>query len=86
MNRPRDISWRSIFTRPAKLFPLGEDIESFESVKCPKCGHVEKSDELRSFGIIPGSNTGIKVVLGILLFAIILFGAWLINVFVPASG
>jgi rubredoxin len=48
MNRPREISWRSIFTRPAKLFPLGEDIESFESVKCPKCGQVEKSESTRT--------------------------------------
>ena len=44
-NRPRDISWKSLFTRPPSLFPLGEDIESFwihprfkkEHQTCPRC-------------------------------------------------
>ena len=84
-NRPRDISWKSIFTRPATLFPLGEDIESFELVKCQKCGHVEKSSEFRIFGFIPGSKRNIKLVLGGLLVAILLFGYWLLEVFAPAS-
>jgi len=74
MNRPRDISWQSIITRPGKFFPLGEDIESFASVKCPKSGHVEKSDQLRVFGFIPGAIRIIRIVLGILLGTIILFG------------
>jgi DNA-directed RNA polymerase subunit RPC12/RpoP len=79
-NRPRDISWKSILTRPAKPLPLGEDIESFELVKCPKCGHVEKSDELRLFGLIPGSNRNVKLVLGVLFVVILLFGYWLLRV------
>jgi DNA-directed RNA polymerase subunit RPC12/RpoP len=85
-NRSRDISWKSIFTRPSALFPLGEDIESFESVKCPKCGYVENSSEFRIFGFIPGSKRNIKLVLCGLLVAILLFGYWLFAVFSPAFG
>ena len=62
-NRPRDISWKSLFTRAAEVFPLRKDIGSFDLVKCPKCGHVEKSEEFRIFGFIPGSSRNIKLVL-----------------------
>jgi hypothetical protein len=55
-NRPRDISWKSLFTRPPSPFPLGEDIELFALATCPKCGHTEKSHEFRIFGFIPGSK------------------------------
>jgi hypothetical protein len=84
-NRPQDISWRSLITGLAELFPLGKDIGSFELVKCPKCGHVEKSEELRIFGLIPGSNTNIKLVLFVFLLVLLLFGYWLLRVFLPAS-
>jgi hypothetical protein len=84
-NRPRDISWKSLFTRPPSLFPLGEDIESFALVTCPKCGHTEKSDAFRIFGFIPGSKRNIKLVLGVLLVVIFLFGYWLLEGFLPAS-
>lgn len=40
-------SWLSIFTRPAKMLPLGDDIESFGAVKCPKCGHLENGRKPR---------------------------------------
>jgi hypothetical protein len=84
-NRPRDISWKSLFTRPATLFPLGEDIESFEFVKCPKCGHMEKSEEFRIFGFIPCSKRNIQLVLGVVLVAVLSFGYWLLAVVSPAS-
>jgi hypothetical protein len=76
-NRAGDLSWRSIFTRPAKMLPLGDDIESFGSVKCPKCGHIENGPQLHLFGIIPGKQ--VKWVLGALLVLILLFGYWLIQ-------
>lgn len=84
-NRPRDISWKSLITGPAELFPLGKDIGSFDLVKCPKCGHVEKSKEFRIFGLIPGSRRNIKLVLLGLVVALGLFGYWLLEVFLPAS-
>jgi hypothetical protein len=62
-NRARDISWKSLIKRRAELFPLGGDFSSFDLVKCPKCDHVEKSEELRIFGLIPGSSRNIKLVL-----------------------
>ena len=76
-NRATDISWRSIFTRPVKILPLGDDIESFELVKCPNCGHIEKAPELRLFGVIPARR--VKLVLGALLCVIVAFGYWLIR-------
>jgi hypothetical protein len=71
--------------RPTELFPIGKDIGSFNLVKCPKCGHVEKSGEFRIFGLIPGSSRNIKLVLFGLLIVLILFGYWLLEVFLPAS-
>ena len=76
-NRGRDVSWKSILTRPAKLLPLGEDIESFDRVKCPNCGHVETATELRVFGVFPGRH--VKLVLGALFILILAFGYWLIR-------
>jgi DNA-directed RNA polymerase subunit RPC12/RpoP len=76
-NSLRDLSWKSVFTRAVKPLPLGEDIQSFDLVKCPDCGHVEKASELRIFGIVPGSQ--IKVVLGALLVVVIMFGYWLLK-------
>ena len=78
-NRPRDTSWKSLFTRPAELLPLGEDISSFDLVKCPKCGHIETSGELRIFGVIPGSTKNLQLVLVGLLAALIVFGYWLVH-------
>jgi DNA-directed RNA polymerase subunit RPC12/RpoP len=76
-SRASDLSWHSIFTRPVKALPLGEDIESFELVKCPKCGHTEGAPELRLFGVIPAKR--VKLVLGVLFVLILAFGYWLIR-------
>ena len=76
-NRARDLSWHSIFTRPVKALPLGDDIEAFESVKCPKCGHMEDAPELRLFWVIRAKR--IKLVLGALFVLILAFGYWLIR-------
>jgi hypothetical protein len=84
-NRARDNSCKSMITRPAELFPLGEDIGSFDLVKCPKCGHVDKSEEFQIFGLIQGSSRNIKLVLFGFLIALVLFGYWLLKVFLPAS-
>jgi len=75
--RPKDISWNTLFTRPNIVLPLGEDINTYDVVKCPKCDHVEKAPELKVFGVIPGSN--IKLVLAGLLIIILVFGYWLLN-------
>lgn len=74
-NRAGDLSWTSIFTRQNSAVPLGEDIESFDKVRCPGCGQVESAPELRIFGVIPGNR--IKFVLGALLIVILAFGYWL---------
>jgi hypothetical protein len=79
------MSWKSLITRPAELFPLGKDIGDFELVKCPKCGHVEKSEEFRIFGMIPGSSRNIKLVLFGFLIVLVLFGYWLLRVSLPDS-
>lgn len=76
-NRATDLSWHSVFTRPVKALPLGEDIESFELVKCPKCGHMEGAPELRLFAVIPAKR--IKLVLGALFVLILAFGYWLVG-------
>jgi hypothetical protein len=76
-NRTNDLSWKSIFTRPIKAFSLGEDIESFDLVKCPTCGHIEGSSQLKIFGAIPGSR--VKLVLAALLICILAFGWWLVR-------
>lgn len=76
-NRLRDVSWKSILTRPVKLLPLGDDIESFDLVKCPNCGHVETASELRVLGIFPARH--VKLVLGALFLLILVFGYWLIR-------
>ncbi len=75
--RPQDVSWKTLFTRPNKALPLGEDINTFDVVKCPKCGHEEKAPELKIFGVIPGNN--IKLVLWGLLIIILVFGYWLVK-------
>jgi hypothetical protein len=75
--RPQELSWKTLFTRPNKAFPLGEDINTFDLVKCPRCGHTERAPELKVFGVIPGSN--IKLVLGGLLLVILVFGYWLVQ-------
>ena len=76
-HRKRDLSWLSIVTRPVKPFPLGDDIEAFDLVRCPDCGHVESASELRLFGVIPAKH--VKVVLGVLLLLILVFGYWQIR-------
>lgn len=75
--RIKDISWVSIFTRPVKPLPLGDDIETFDVVKCPHCGYSERASELKVFGIFPGGR--IKLVLGALLVIVVVFGYWLIS-------
>jgi hypothetical protein len=61
------------------MLPLGDDINTFDLVNCPKCGQIEIDPELRVFGRIPASK--LKLVLGGLLVAIILFGYLLLSVF-----
>ncbi len=75
--RQRNLSWRTLFTRPNQALPLGHDINEFVSVRCPRCGHIERAPELRVFGVFPGAS--IKIVLGALLAMILLFGFWLIR-------
>ena len=41
--------------------PYGPEAQKI--IECPKCGHVEKSEEFRIFGLIPGSKRNIKLVL-----------------------
>lgn len=76
-SRIKDLSWTSIFSRPNKPLPLGEDIEVFNLVKCPQCGNLEQSTELKVFGVFPGNS--IKLVLAVFLAIIIMFGFWLVN-------
>ncbi len=75
--RTKDMSWTSLFSRPAKPLPLGDDIEAFNVVKCPYCGYSERASELKVFGIFPGGR--IKLVLGALLVIVLVFGYWIIK-------
>ena len=77
INRANDMSWKSLFTRPIKALPLGDDIESFCIVKCPKCGHLEEDFGLKVFGIIPGRQ--VKLVLFVLFVIVIVFGCWIVG-------
>ena len=74
--RINNLSWSSVFTRPVRALPLGEDIETFSLVKCPHCGQSEDATELRLFGVIPGKH--VKLLLGLLLLVILAFGYWII--------
>lgn len=75
--RVHDMSWRSIFYRPVKPLPLGRDIEGFDLVRCPSCGHAERALEIKIFGFISGAH--VKHVLWVLLLAILVFGYWIIK-------
>lgn len=74
-HRAKDVSARSILYRKNEALPLGKDIRLVDSVRCPSCGNVERSQALKLFGFIPAANT--TAVLVGLLILILVFGFWL---------
>jgi len=72
--RVRPQEWWRIFTREPSWSPTGEDLKTFDLVRCPNCNQEDHASELKAFGLFGQKRLNLLLIL--FLCIILVFGYW----------